>query len=63
LLREYVKLNKVPDNFPERLNIVMGYRSFRYLYIAIKNQIWQYFDNDVKRMEEVLDGRFLKTIK
>jgi len=56
LLREYVKLNKVPDNFPERLNIVMGYRSFRYLYIAIKNQIWQYFDNDVKRMEEVLDG-------
>jgi len=63
LLQEYVKANKVPKDFKERLNIVMGYRSFRYIYIAIKNKIFQYLKNDIIRMEEVLDGRFLKTIK
>jgi len=62
LLREYVKLNRVPANFPERLNIIMGYRSLRYLYIAVKNQIYQYLPGDIKRMEEVLNGEFIKTI-
>jgi len=63
LLQEYVKMNKIPPNFKERLNIIMGYRAWRYLYVAIKNQIWQYLPGDIKRMEEVLDGSFSKTIK
>ncbi|PIS42946.1 MAG: hypothetical protein COT24_00930 [Candidatus Kerfeldbacteria bacterium CG08_land_8_20_14_0_20_40_16] len=63
LLKEYVKYNKIPKDFKERLNIVMGYRSLRYLYIAVKNKIFQYMEGDIQRMKEVLDGSFLKTIK
>jgi len=63
LLKEYVKLNKVPKDFKERLNIIMAYRSLRYLYIAEKNKIYYYLKRDIIRMRETLDGTFLRTIK
>lgn len=61
-LRAYAKNSHLPKDFKERLNLVMGYRSLRYLSIAVKNRIWLYLKSDIKRMEEVLDGRFKKIL-
>lgn len=61
-LRAYAQHTALPSDFKQRLNIVMGYRSLRYLSIAIKHKIYTYLKGDIIRMEEVLNGRFIKTL-
>ena len=63
LLKEYSDNNSVPNNFPERLNILMLYRALRYLRCIVKYDLWNYLEGDIARMQEVVDGSFIKTIK
>lgn len=63
LLEDYIKQNSVPDNFPERMNIIMAYRALRYLSRVVKYDLWDYLEGDIARMQEVVDGTFIKSIK
>jgi len=63
LLKEYRNKSLVPKNFAERMNIVMVYRSLRYLSRVVKYNLWNYLEGDIARMQEVVDGSFIKTIK